>query len=275
MARKTGTVSYAELWALLEKRYPKREYALLPEVRNGTGFARATRTADALALSLWPSRGIDLHGIEIKASRGDWKRELAQPEKAHEIGKFCDYWWVAVTDAAILPLDELPKNWGLLAPSADGSTLLTVKQAPRMEDAAPLSNLFIAAILRKVSDSTVPAATLTAKLQAEYLRGKADALNTVKDTAELDRLRAVEAAVKAFEAASGVSIASTHHWQRVDPKKAGEAVKALVNGSESLERQVDHLDSVARVVGHLQHTVTSQIAAIREAAAVMQNRDGA
>ena len=39
------------------------------------GFAGGGRYADAIAMNLWPSRGLAVHGFEIKISRGDWQRE--------------------------------------------------------------------------------------------------------------------------------------------------------------------------------------------------------
>jgi len=85
----------AKLIVLLKERFAAPEFAFLPHVRNGTGYARGTtRTADALAMSLWPSRGLELYGFEIKSERRDWLRERENPEKAEEICRFCDRWWV-------------------------------------------------------------------------------------------------------------------------------------------------------------------------------------
>ena len=61
--------------ALLALRYAPPAYAFFEEVRAQTGYA-AGGSADGLALSLWPSRGIELHGFEVKVSRSDWLREL-------------------------------------------------------------------------------------------------------------------------------------------------------------------------------------------------------
>ena len=51
-------MSEAQLFRLLELRYPSREYALLSQVPTGTGFRREPRLADAVALSHpeWYSR---------------------------------------------------------------------------------------------------------------------------------------------------------------------------------------------------------------------------
>ncbi len=118
MSKKHAVViTYADMLRQLEARHPKKEWAFLQQVRNSTGFAsRTVRTADFLALSLWPSRGLSLHGFEAKQARGDWKREREDPAKAEEIAQYCDFWWLVVTSASIAPLDEVPETWGLLAP---------------------------------------------------------------------------------------------------------------------------------------------------------------
>jgi len=60
-----------------------RRYAVAAGVRSHAGFD-ARRTADYVAMDLWPSKGLALHGHEIKVSRSDWLRELKEPEKAAE-----------------------------------------------------------------------------------------------------------------------------------------------------------------------------------------------
>ena len=65
----------SELQAALVKRHPPEAWALCFEVGDATGGGH-TRWADAVAMSLWPSRGLHLHGFEIKASRSDWVKEL-------------------------------------------------------------------------------------------------------------------------------------------------------------------------------------------------------
>lgn len=66
-----------------------RGWAVFDEVRSETGYTagQPVRTCDVLALSLWRSEGIELHGLELKVSRGDWLRELRQPGKAGAIAK--------------------------------------------------------------------------------------------------------------------------------------------------------------------------------------------
>ncbi len=92
---------------LLRERFAPPEYAIFFEVANGTG-ATCRRYADAVAMGLFPSRGLELHGIECKSVRSDWLRELTEPAKAEEGWyPFCDRWWVAATSAEIVRKDGM------------------------------------------------------------------------------------------------------------------------------------------------------------------------
>lgn len=70
------------------------EYYVLTEVRNGTGYSRREGYADVLAMSVWPSRGLEIIGAEVKASRSDWLREKADPQKADKFVKHCHRWYL-------------------------------------------------------------------------------------------------------------------------------------------------------------------------------------
>lgn len=75
-----------------------------------------TRRIDVVAVGCWRSTGYAVHGIELKVSRSDWLKELRTPDKAASAARFCDFWWLAVGDAAIVDRSELPAGWGLLVP---------------------------------------------------------------------------------------------------------------------------------------------------------------
>lgn len=78
-------------------------------------------------------RRIQLHGHEIKVSRGDWLTELRKPEKAQVWKQYCDRWWL-VAPVGIVQPSELPDGWGLLVPSGRG--LRQVVVAPRLNPVA-------------------------------------------------------------------------------------------------------------------------------------------
>jgi hypothetical protein len=50
----------------IAKRWAAPEYAVMWEVGRATGVVSNQRYADAVIMSLWPSRGLELHGVEIK-----------------------------------------------------------------------------------------------------------------------------------------------------------------------------------------------------------------
>lgn len=71
------TYTAGDIEKLLRNRYSPPEYAFLPQVRNQTGYSRQIRTADALVMSLYPSRGLYLSGFEIKINKSDLKNEIS------------------------------------------------------------------------------------------------------------------------------------------------------------------------------------------------------
>lgn len=122
-------------------------YVAASHVRSHAGFD-ARRTADFIAMDLWPSKGLCLHGHEVKVSRADWLTELKHPEKAGEFIPFMDYWWLVVSDAKIVRPGELPEGWGLMA--KNGTQLVVKRQATR-RTAEPMPKSMMAAFLRAVA----------------------------------------------------------------------------------------------------------------------------
>lgn len=139
-----------EVMSAMRKRYAQPQWALLEEVRDAAGHA-SRRSADAVAMSLWPSRGLEIHGFEVKVSRSDWSREMKSPEKAESVARFCDRWWLVAGSDLIVRDGELPPAWGLLV-YADGA-LRTVREADKTE-AQPVSRSFLAALLRRADETT-------------------------------------------------------------------------------------------------------------------------
>ncbi|KNY18210.1 hypothetical protein AKG11_03455 [Shinella sp. SUS2] len=132
----------------MSKRWTEPEYAIMWEVSNVTG-ASAKRYADAVIMSLWPSRGLELHGVEIKVSRSDWKREAADPKKAEAIARYCDRWYIHTTPGVVDDLSDLPPAWGLR--EYDGKSWKTIREAAK-NDPEPITRPFLAALLRRADD---------------------------------------------------------------------------------------------------------------------------
>jgi len=216
-----------ELLEKLSKKYPSPAYGFITQVRNGTGFQNVTRTADAMAMSLWPSRGIELIGFELKVSRSDWLHELKDPAKAEEMVKFCDRWYLVVSEDNIVQGDELPPTWGLMI--ATGRGIKVKVEAPTLKP-MPLDRLFLASIFRNICDRMIARELIESKLEKSYEDGKNDTDYRTKSIFEKnDKL---EKEISIFEKVSGVKI---NEWGGNDD--IGEAVKEVLSGKNKRAKE--------------------------------------
>lgn len=213
----------ADIEARLAKKFASPEYAFPPQLSDGTGSYRS-RTADAVAMSVWPSRGLHLHGFEIKVSRGDWRHELQQPEKSEAVQRFCHFWWIVTDKNVIQEGDIVPQTWGWM--EADGAGLAIRKQAPLLTPEA-WSVTFVAALLRGAS-AAIPYIKndyiFVADFDAKVAERVAQELKTRDPAAEV--LSELRDRVKAFESASGLDISRS--WQ--EPIELGKAVRLIMDG---------------------------------------------
>lgn len=253
----TVRMDSTELERRLRVKFGAPEYAFMPQVRNGAGFA-ANRTADAVAMSVWPSRGLHLIGFEIKISRSDWMRELKNPEKADDVVCYMDYFYVVVSDPKIVQPGELPPTWGLIVPAGNGLKVAVL--APKLE-AAPLDRSLLASLLRNMNGEAYTAklfqdfkVALELQHKEELKRREQSILeNRVRDVAEL------RARIKKFEEASGVNIDS------YDAANIGKAVKFVLdanmndipwtirNAAENFRKQAERIEEAIKT--HYQHAM--------------------
>jgi len=208
----------AELMARLGAYHEGGEWVLQFEVANSTGL-NVRRHADAVAMSIWPSRGYKIHGFEIKSSRSDWLRELKNPEKADAVAQFCDSWFlVAPTD--IVHEVEVPETWGWLVPAGKS---LRIKKHPMTVKATEVGRSFIAAMLRNnhAADNSRVAAQVE-KLRALDRENNQKAIDRAIEsrTRDYDDLKK---AVADFEEQSGLKISGRF---RRDPD-IGKKLKML------------------------------------------------
>jgi hypothetical protein len=212
-------LSESDLLQRLAVRFAPPAFAFIPHVSNTTGY-RADRHADALAMSVWPSRGVELHGFEVKCDRRDWLRELKAPHKAEAIAKFCDRWWVVVAHKDIVKPGELPAGWGLLA--ANGTGLRCEVEAPRIEG-SEWNRGFVAAIIRRVVEMQAPAG----QVEAAKARGYDDGLkaNAQRVQYARDELKELQRAVGDFNRRSGLDI------NRYNGERLGKAVHLVLSGA--------------------------------------------
>ncbi len=175
------------------------EWAFLPMVRNAGGFD-ANRTFDAVALSLWPSRGMEVHIYEVKVSRSDWRRELSKPDKAEDAFKLADRFWIAAPEG-IVHDGELPPTWGLIearVQKSDGQIKLRTKVAapplherPRGSKPPPLPRGFVVSMLRS-APGAVPGGRQPSATDKELAAARAEG----REEEKAIRQRLVDQAVR-------------------------------------------------------------------------------
>lgn len=262
----------ADLIAMLAEKYKAPEYAFLREVGSGTG-ANSGRYADAIAMSLWPSRGLHLIGFEIKVSRADWLKEKETPAKAEAIAKYCDFWYLVVSAKEIVQNGELPPTWGLIAPRGD--KLVIVKEAEKLSP-QPMDRKFLAALLRRASevDRRPFEIELRRARDAAFTQGKQSAETGLK--AELKNTQEyydlLKNSVREFEEKSGIKIDC---W---NGGKIGDTIHRAMNTQADFERTLGMIRNlkqssliISSAVDALERNETDARAALKELAAKSKN----
>lgn len=126
------------------------EWALFYELRSGTGHGPRTAYVDALALNLWPSKQHWRVAYELKASRADFLRELAKPEKRSWAMEIAQEFWYVCSPGVAKP-EEIPQGCGLMVVDDKLTKLRKVVQAPQ-RNVRDLSMTEVAAFARKSQD---------------------------------------------------------------------------------------------------------------------------
>ena len=247
------------------------EWAVFAEVGDATG-GRASRRADALAINLWPSRGLEIRGFEIKVSRSDLKRELEDPSKAEAVGVFCHTWCLATPVGLVRAEDMVPTSWGLFEVSEGAPFTGRFKRLPTQrpaEEVKPPSRLFVAAIVRaacaeidtmRTSHAWVRRENMQAELDKEFQRGLSSAPN--EHGVELRDLKAELARVRPILVQLGIDTDSTD-WKWSGGSRHTEALKiglslvkkygavAPENTLRDIERALDGLKEARAAVRRL------------------------
>lgn len=141
--------------AALRLKFSAPEYAILEEVRNATGRlkkrqGKQPRYADMIAMSLWPSLGLEMHGFEVKISRADWLNEISDEKKAVAVKQFCDKWWLVTSSDKIVKPGELPIGWGWMV--VTGVDIKVMVDAPKLTP-NPITRDFLASLMRNATTS--------------------------------------------------------------------------------------------------------------------------
>lgn len=235
----TVKITAAHIRSALRERYPATSHALMFEVGNSTGAA-TSRHADAVAMGLWPSRGLEVEGVEIKVSRSDWKRELLDHGKADAIQRFCDRWWIAAPKGLIQPA-ELPATWGLL--ELDGESIRQRVAAPKLE-AQPLTRAFLAAMLRRASESDAAEVELLAAKRLEPMLDRERKNIAARNKLDLQQFEEMKAKRLSIEEATGIDLGA---W--APSIEIIAAIKFALKMNISSNR--DRFESVADVTNRL------------------------
>jgi hypothetical protein len=244
----------------LKKRYDPREWAVLAQVRNMTGYqqGRRERYADALALNCWSSRGMELHGFEFKSSRSDLLRELRDPGKADSgIYAYCDRWWLVVGHLGLIKRDELPVTWGLMAPK-QGSLAVRIK-APKLEP-KELDRRFVASVLRSIQQQVEPQSIYDKGFKAGALEGYKEGREAGIKTAHTNASYETKKGLKALEDQEAFKKAAGLEWGHYDWGQIGHIVAFLRGRSPALV-----LQSAKRLMDNAANWSKGLEAAIKEA----------
>ena len=235
---RTAAELTAELRTALKARYDPREWLLFEEVgfteaRGSYGYGRQ-RVADAIAVHLWRSRGNEVHGFELKATRADWQRELNIVGKADAAGRHCHRWWV-VAQPRVVELNEMPATWGLMELNRVGK-LVVKRQATRVRDPEPLAtSRLISWVAYKLGRTPADE-----ELKAARAEGRAEGIEAERSRmlyAKGDEAH-LRALVDTFEQAAGVKLTE---WSA---DKVGKAVRFLER--DGLKRYRRELEDAAR-----------------------------
>lgn len=220
----------SEIHSLLRKKFPEKEYALLKEVSDASGFNRRA-SADFIFMNLWPSRGLTLNAIEVKAHRSDWLSELKKPDKAERIGKYCDLFWLLTTNSGVAKIEEIPATWGWM--NIDKGKLKILKSPTKRDvEPQPISRDFLAALLKRAGDKTdwLLRSEIQEKIDAEVDRKMAiftneahrSQLNLQKDYNKL------YFAYSEYKEITGIDILPKPYFET--PEDIGKAVNFVKNG---------------------------------------------
>lgn len=223
-------------WEVLRFKFPANEYVLIEEVSDASGFSRS-RSLDFMLINLWQSRGLAVTGIERKSNRGDWLKELKQPEKQENHFKYCDYFYLLTDKEGVAKIEEIPENWGWYFIN-DKGILKTMKAAPKLNP-LPIGKSLMCAMIRRAAckEKFVHVDELETRINVVAEGISRRQFDTNKNKADqYDHLKEI---VEKFEEASGVKI--TGHWGSDKPKKIGEIVNLILNNNlsdykESFER---------------------------------------
>lgn len=227
--------------AALRARFIAPEWALFFEVGDATG-ARQRRWADAVAMNMYPSRGLEIHGFELKASRSDWLRELKNPAKAESVSRFCDRWWI-VAPPGVVNDGELPPTWGMY--EAKGWKLRQAVAAPKLE-AQDVTRAFMAAMLRRASEADEGLVRAAVQVEVERMRQQDKAHIEREIAARTRRYERLRERISEIEQQCGVKLDDLTPSEEI-----GQAIRLVLScGVLNTHRGVADLQRMAQTIAN-------------------------
>jgi hypothetical protein len=167
-----------------DQRAMSLSHVVVEECAPGTGFSNGARFADVLALGVWRSNGMRLDGYEVKASRADLRRELADLSKHEAVARYCDSWTLVAWDDSVL-VEGIPEAWGvtLTREGEHGRELVEQRRASKREP-EPWPRDFVCSLVRNAYQQS-PGAAFVARAVIEasansYRDGKREGERVVK-----------------------------------------------------------------------------------------------
>jgi len=153
---------------------------VVSQLADGTGFGRSG-WIDVAVFEMWPSNGLRRIAIEIKVSRQDFLREIANPNKNGWVRQaFHEFYFAA--PAGIFDVSELPAGAGWIMPRGDS---VVIKKAASVNNDAAIDDGLFAAILRLFH-------------RRIHEQKKADRDKVLAESSEHQFAKAAEKAVAAF-----------------------------------------------------------------------------
>jgi len=242
--------------ALIEKKHDPIEWCVFFQVSNATGSRGVTRFADALAFNTWPSRGMEVHGFEIKCSRRDFVSELKNPAKSSAIQQYCDRWWLVIgDDEDIVKPGELPPTWGLM--KKNKNDLEVIVQAPKLTP-IEISKSFLLAVLRSAKKHEKHRDHAKYLSEESYNKGYEEGKTSLiyENKRFKDELNEIKKSVSDFESKSGVQIGTWNSGNVAEvlriflENKDAEYIKKLV--SSKLKYAEDEVDKYTKQLQELE-----------------------
>ncbi|MDP2950661.1 MAG: hypothetical protein Q8P22_14150 [Chloroflexota bacterium] len=141
-----------DIIAALRRHHRPPQWVFFDELRVGTGFSgryadrEVEQRVDAWAISCWDSGRYRRIAYEVKVSRADFKRELADPSKRQATLRISNEMYL-VCPARLIQKGEAPEELGLVWVTERHATHL-VKRAPYRDTPFP-GWPFVASLARR------------------------------------------------------------------------------------------------------------------------------